>query len=162
MGIALDSMFVGTMVQETLLTGSLYLKNRNNWITSGLKFRFKDHFLSSTKCPYLYPSLTVPNLLPQEDELAIHVRLGDHSWSFLVILAMTMTMTINSNSVLLIRVTSADQHESFEHVQKCYVPSVNNFHSCLCALKTCSYHLCHTAYVLYSSHSNSILHHSCM
>ncbi len=34
---------------------------------------------------------------------------------FLVILAMTMTMTINSNSVLLICVTWAGQHESFEH-----------------------------------------------
>ncbi len=37
------------------------------------------------------------------------------------------------------------------------VPSANNFHSCIYALKTCSYHLCHTAYVLYSSHSYCIL-----
>ncbi len=36
------------------------------------------------------------------------------------------------------------------------------FHSWLCALKTCSYLLCHTADVLYSSHSNCILRHSCM
>ncbi len=28
------------------------------------------------------PSLTVPNLLPNEDELTIRVQLGDHSWSF--------------------------------------------------------------------------------
>ncbi len=60
----------------------------------------------------------------------------DHSClvrgSFLVILSMTMTMTINSNSVLLIHVTSADQHESFEHIQKYCVLSTNNFHSCLC------------------------------
>ncbi len=52
-------------------------------------------------------------------------------WSFLVILAMTMTMTINSNSVLLIRVASAGQYESFKLVQKVCVPSMNNFHSCL-------------------------------
>ncbi len=50
----------------------------------------------------LCPSPTVPNLLPNEEELTIRVCSGDYSWSFLVILA--MTMTINSNSVLLIRV----------------------------------------------------------
>ncbi len=46
-------------------------------------------------------SLTVPNLLPNEHELTIRVCSGDHSWSFLLILAIIMTMTINSNSVLL-------------------------------------------------------------
>ncbi len=47
------------------------------------------------------------------------------------------------------------------------VPSTNTFHSWLCTLKTCSYLLCRTAYVLYSSHyycipgcSNCMLHHS--
>ncbi len=53
----------------------------------------------------------------------------DHSCtvggSFLVILE--MTMTINSNSVLLIRVTSADQHKSFEHVQNFRVPTCKYF-----------------------------------
>ncbi len=77
-------------------------------------------------------------------------------WSFLVILAMTMTMTINSNSVLLVRVASAGQYESFEHVQIFRLTSTNNFHSCLCALKTFSYHLCHTACMLYSSRSYCI------
>ncbi len=51
------------------------------------------------------------------------------------------------------RVASAGQYESFEHVQKFPVPKVNNFHSCLCTLKMCSYRLCRTAYVLYSSRS---------
>ncbi len=101
------------------------------------------------------PSLTVPNLLPNEHELTIRVFLGNHSWSFPVILA--MTMTINSNSVLLVRVTSAGRYESFEHVQSFCVSSANNFHSCLCALKKCSYHLCRTVYVLYSSHSHCML-----
>ncbi len=73
-----------------------------------------------------------------------------------------MTMTIHSNSVLLMRVTLAGQYKSFEHVQNICVPSTNNFHSCLCALKMCSYHLCRTAYMLYSSHSHCILCHSCM
>ncbi len=77
----------------------------------------------------------MPNLLPNEDELTIRVSMGEHSWSFLVILIMTMTMTIHSNSVLLMRVASAGQYESFEHVQNFRVPSANNFHSCLCALK---------------------------
>ncbi len=90
----------------------------------------------------------------------------DHSCSvggsLLVILAMTMTMTINLNSVLLIRVTSVGQHESFEHVQSFSVPNANIFHSWLCTLKMCGYLLCRTAYVLYSSHSNCILRHSCM
>ncbi len=36
------------------------------------------------------------------------------------------------------------------------VPSMNTFHSWLCALKTSSYLLCRTAYVLYSSHSYCI------
>ncbi len=88
----------------------------------------------------------------------------DHSslyrWSFLVILAMTMTM--DSNSVLLMCVASAGEYKSFEHVQKFCVPSANNFHSCLCALKTCSYCLCRTAYMPYSRHSHCILCHSCM
>ncbi len=101
----------------------------------------------------LCPSLTMPNLLPNEDELTIQLCTGDHSWSFLVILTMKMTMTIYSNSVLLMHVASASQHKGFEHVQKLCVPIVNNFHSCLCALKKCNYCLCHTAYVLYSSHS---------
>ncbi len=69
------------------------------------------------------PSLTVPNLLPNKDELTILVCSGDHPWLFLVILAMTMTMTINSNSVLLVSVALAGQYERFEHVQKCRVPS---------------------------------------
>ncbi len=49
--------------------------------------------------------------------------------SFLVILAITTTMTINSNSNLLICVTSAGQHESFEHVQNFRVPNANTFPS---------------------------------
>ncbi len=65
----------------------------------------------------------MPNLLPNDDELTIQVRSGDHSWSFLVILAMTVTMTINSNSVLLVRVASAGRYEFFEHVQKVCVPN---------------------------------------
>ncbi len=110
----------------------------------------------------LCPSPTVPNLLLNEDELTIQVCTGDHSWSFLVILAMTMTMTIHSNSVLLMHVASAGQYESFEHVQTFCVHSTNNFDSCLCTLKRWSYCLCSTAYVLYSSRSHCILHHSCM
>ncbi len=97
------------------------------------------------------------NVLPNEHELIIWVCSGDHSWSFKSIMAMTMTMTINSNSVLLVSVASAGQYESFKHVQKFCVPSTNNFHSCLCTLKMCSYCLCHTAYVLYSSRSYHIL-----
>ncbi len=99
----------------------------------------------------------------------IRVCSGDHYWSFLVILAMTMTMTINSNSGLLVCVASAGRYEHFEHVQNFCVPSTNNFHSCLFALKACSYRLCHTDYVIYSSHyycipgcSNCILRHSYM
>ncbi len=102
----------------------------------------------------------MPNLLLNEHELAIRHDSCTFGGSFLVILA--MTMTINLNSVFLVHVALSGRYESFEYVQKVWVPSANNFHSCLCALKTCSYHLCHTAYVLYSSHSNCILHHLCM
>ncbi len=70
---------------------------------------------------------------------------------------MTITMTISSNSVLLMHVALAGQYESFEYVKKKCVPSANNFHSCLYALKMCSYHLCCTANVLYSSCSYCIL-----
>ncbi len=111
----------------------------------------------------------MPNLLPNEQELTIQVCSGDHSWSFLVILAMTMRITINLNSVLLMRVASAGWYESFEHVQIFCVPSTNNFHSCLCALKTYSYRLCRKACVPYFRHSycipgfyNCILRHSYM
>ncbi len=59
----------------------------------------------------LCPSLTVPNLLPNEHELTIQVCSGDHSWSF-------QSIPIHSNSVLLMRVGSAGEYESFEHVHK--------------------------------------------
>ncbi len=93
------------------------------------------------------------------NELTIRVCSSDHSWSFLVILAMTMTMTINSNSVLLVRVTCKVGMKVLNMFKKFVypaVPSTNTFHSWLCALKMCSYLLCHTAYVLYSSHSYCI------
>ncbi len=72
-------------------------------------------------------------------------------WSFLVIRVMTMTMTIDSNSILLVHVASAGQYKIFEHVQKVRVPNTNNLHSCLCALRTCSYRVSRTTYMLYSS-----------
>ncbi len=64
---------------------------------------------------------------------------------------MTMTMTIDSNSVLPVRVATTGQYKVFEHVQKVCVPSMNNLHSCLCALRKYSYRVCRTTYVLYSS-----------
>ncbi len=54
------------------------------------------------------------------------------------------------------RVGSAGEYESFEHVQKLRVASTNEFHSCLCMLRTCSYRVCLTAYMLYSRHSHCI------
>ncbi len=90
-----------------------------------------------TRLTALCPSLTVPNLLPNEHELTTQVGSGDHSWSF-------QSIPIHSNSVLLIRVGLAGEYESFEHVQK--ICSANKFHSCLCALKTYSYLVCCTAY----------------
>ncbi len=54
------------------------------------------------------------------------------------------------------RVGSPGEYESFEHVQKIRVASMNEFHSCLCVLRTCSYRVCLTAYVLHSSHSHCI------
>ncbi len=62
-----------------------------------------------------------------------------------------MTMTIDSNSILLVHVASAGQYEVFEHVQNVCLPSTNNLHSCLCALRMCSYRVCRTTYMLYSS-----------
>ncbi len=44
------------------------------------------------------------------------------------------------------RVGSAGEYESFEHIQKLCVASANKFHSCLSTLKTCSYRVCRTAY----------------
>ncbi len=92
----------------------------------------------------------MPNLLPNEDESTIRVYSGGHSWSF-------QSIPIHSNSVLLMCIGSAGEYESFQHVQKLCVASANKFHSCLCALKTCSYRVCRTAYVLYSCHSHYIL-----
>ncbi len=80
---------------------------------------------------------------------------GGHSWSF-------QSIPIHSNSVLLMCLVSAGECESFEHVQKLCVASANEFHSCLYALKTCTFRVCPTAYVLYSSHSHCILCHSCI
>ncbi len=110
--------------------------------------RFRSYLQGRTQC--------VQPLMPQSH--CTEWGRIDHSslygWSFLVILAMTMTLTIDLNSVLLVHVASAGRYKSFEHVQNFCEPSANNFHSCLCALRICSYRVCHTAYVLYSSHSN--------
>ncbi len=95
------------------------------------------------------PSPTVPNLLPNEHEWTIRVGSGIHSWSF-------PSIPIHLSSVLLMGVRSACENESFDHVQKLRVASTNQFHSCLCVLRTCSYRVCRTAYVLYSSHSHCI------
>ncbi len=92
----------------------------------------------------------MPKLLQNEHELTIQVCSGDHSWSF-------QSIPIYSNSVLLMRVGSASEYESFEHGKINCVVSANKFHSCLCTLKTCSYRVCRTAYVLYSSHSHCVL-----
>ncbi len=80
-----------------------------------------------------------------------------------------MTMFINSNSVLLVCVALAGWYKNFEDVQNICLPSTNNFHSCLCALKMCSYRPCRKASVLYSSRSyyipgcsNCIVSHSYM
>ncbi len=82
-------------------------------------------------------------------------RMDHMSWfggSFVVI----PSIPIHMSSVLLIRVGSAGEYESFEHVQKLCVASMNQFHSCLYVLRTCSYRVCRTAYVLYSSHYHCI------
>ncbi len=87
---------------------------------------------------------------PEQGQINHSSLFGDHSWSF-------QSIPIHSNSVLLMRIRSAGEYESFEHVQKLHVASANKFHSCLCTLKTCSYRVCRTAYVMYSSHSHYIL-----
>ncbi len=116
----------------------MYCMNRASWLNP------------VTVLSSLCPSPTVPNLLPNEVESTIRVCSGGHSWSF-------QSIHIHSNSVFLMRVVWAGEYESFEHVQKLCVASANKFRSCLCALKTCSYRVCRTADVLYSSHSHYIL-----
>ncbi len=95
------------------------------------------------------PSPTVPNLLPNEHEWTIRVGSGVQLWLF-------QSIPIPSSSVLLMLVGSAGECQSFEHVQKLCVASTNQFYSCLCVLRTCSYLVRLTAYVLYSSHSHCI------
>ncbi len=75
------------------------------------------------------PSPTVPNLLANEHEWTIRVGSGVHSWSF-------QSIPMHSSSVLLMRVGSTGEYESFEHVQKLCVASTNQFHSCLCPSPT--------------------------
>ncbi len=58
------------------------------------------------------------------------------------------------------RLGSGGEYKVLEHVQKVCVASPNKFHSCLCALKTCSYRVYRTAFILYSGHSHCILCHS--
>ncbi len=97
-----------------------------------------------TGMQYVMPQSHCPESTPERG------RMDNSSWfewSFLVIRA----MTIDSNSVLLVRVASAGQYEVFEHVQNVRVLSINNLHSCLCALRMCSYRVCRTTYVLNSS-----------
>ncbi len=97
-------------------------------VTYMMCMRKRGYKLSSLLCP----SPTVPKLLPNEHESTIRVGSGVHSWSF-------QSIPIHSSSVLLMHVGSAVEYESFEHVQKLCVASTNEFHSCLCVLRTCSY-----------------------
>ncbi len=99
---------------------------------------------------YVMPKSHCAKPTAERARIDIRVCSGDHSWSF-------QSIPIHSNSVLLMRLGSAGEYESFEHVQTFCVASVNKFHSCLCTLKMCSYHFCCTAYMLYSNHSHCIL-----
>ncbi len=116
-------------------------------------FHFQFHLAlvpNSQSLSPLLPQSHCAESTPERGRIDHQVYSGGHSWSF-------QSIPIHSNSVLLMRVGSVGEYKSFEHVQKLCVPSANKFHSCLCALKTCSYHVCRTAYVLYSSHSHYIL-----
>ncbi len=64
---------------------------------------------------------------------------------------------MNLNNVLLIRVTSPGQHGSFELFKTFVFQRTNIFHSWLYALKTYSFLLCRTAYLLYSGCSYCVL-----
>ncbi len=108
-------------------------------------FDLIDHNILMTKLMSygvpLCPSLTVKNLLPNVDELAILVRSGDHSWSIC---------------------TSHPCHfgrpaQKFWTIQNFRVPKTNIFHSWLCTLNMCSFLLCLTAYLLYSGCSYCVL-----
>ncbi len=109
--------------------------------------QFKDHYPFSPICS----SPSVLNLLLNEDESTIRISFRG---SFLVIPVHSYPFEY---SVLLMRVGSAGEYESFEQVQKLCVASANKFHSCLCASNTSCHLVCRTDYLLYPSHSHYIL-----
>ncbi len=97
--------------------------------------------------------------------LQSHCAESTAEWSFLVIPGHSSNGNDNDNrfeQCSSLACGLGRPVRSFEHVQRFCVPSENNFHSCLCALRTCSYRVCRTAYMLYSSHSHYILRHSYM
>ncbi len=112
--------------QELLSPSIHHRKKIEGWLRKKeKKFNRWHPSVDSAQCDWgLCPSLTVLNLLPNEHELTTQVCLGDHSWSF-------QSIPIHSNSVLLMRVGSVGEYESFEHVQIFCVASANKFHSCL-------------------------------
>ncbi len=112
--------------------------------------------IQHANCATKMTTTSLMHIMPQSQCAESTLERGriDHSSLFGVAF---QSIPIHSNSVLLMHIGSAGEYESFEHVQKLCVACANKFHSCLCALKTCSYHVCRTAYVLYSSHSHYIL-----
>ncbi len=89
-------------------------------------------------------------------------RIDDSSlfgWSFLVILGHSSNDNDNDNQFKLCSSHACSFGRSvrkFWTCSKIYVPSTNTFHLWLCSLKTCSYLVCRTAYMLYSGQSYCI------
>ncbi len=115
----------------------------------------------------LCPSHTVPNLLPNVEELTIlSCSVGG---SFLVILGMTMTMTINSNNVRLICVTLQASTKvlnmfktSVFAIRVLFIPGYTHWKSVVfffVAQPTCCILVVLIIVLLYSGCSNCILHH---
>ncbi len=77
-------------------------------------------------------------------------------WSSLVIPGHSSNDNDNVNQFEQCSSRPCSFSRSVQNVQKCCVPSTINFHSYLCTLKTCSYRLCRTVCVLFSSYSYCI------
>ncbi len=108
---------------------SLYLISRLNW-------------------PPLMPQSHCPESDPERASI-------DHSswfeWSFLVIRGHSSNDNDNYNPFEQRSSCACSQYKVFGHVQKVRVASWNKFHSRWYACRTCSYRVCRTTYMLYSS-----------
>ncbi len=134
----------------------MYIFQCRNWLKiaggsckSLLQHTICNHWMTLCRSSVM-PQSHCPESTPEQGQM------DNSSWfkgSFLVIPGHSSNDNDNDNRFeqRSSRACSLGRPVRSLHVQQVCVPSMNNLHSCLCALRMCSYHVSSITYFLYSS-----------